>query len=186
MKSEKPTRLRYCRLFPEDELEDDMVNTVDPKSLSLEELRTVRNQLQSEDDVVSYVRRVAQARLDLVRAEAHRRERGEVSDDLPSELRVVLSQQLTGGPPRPPRPTINLDGDPLSDELDQVCAEHGFSRLENLLPSELVDLEAHLTTFERRVSDNRRARYDHLDALSAELVRRYRDGEASVDGLLDD
>ena len=51
-------------------------------------------------------------------------------------------------------------------------------------PSELTELEPELTAFERRVSDDRRDRYDRLDALSAELVRRYREGEASVDGLL--
>lgn len=162
-----------------------MTDSVDPRALSLEELRELRARLQSEDDVVSYVRRVAQARLDLVRAEQHRRERGASHDDLPSELRVVLSQQLTGGTPRPPRPAVNLDDAPLSDELDAVCARYGFSRLEDLLPSELSELERRLTAFERQVSDDRRARYDRLDALSAELVRRYREGEASVDGLLE-
>lgn len=161
-----------------------MLNVDDPTSLSLDELRTLRNQLQSDDDVVSYVRRVAQARVDLVRAEQHRRERGERSEDLSSELRVVLSSHLTGGPARPPRPVENLSDNALSDELDGVCAANGFSRLEDLLPSELEQLEAALTAFERRVSDDRRERYDRLDALSAELVRRYRDGEASVDGLL--
>jgi hypothetical protein len=35
------------------------------------------------------------------------------------------------------------------------------------------------------VSTDRRARFDRLDALSAELVRRYRDGEADVDSLPD-
>ena len=49
---------------------------------------------------------------------------------------------------------------------------------------ELNQLDERLTAFERRVSDDRRERYDRLDALSAELVRRYREGEASVDGLL--
>ena len=161
-----------------------MVDAVDPQALSLDELREMRNQLQSEDDVVSYVRRVAQARLDLVRAESHRRERGDGPDDLSSELRVVLSSHLTGGPPRPPRPVENLDDNELSDRLDVVCAEHGFSRLEELLPSELQNLEHQLTAFERGVSDDRRERYERLDALSAELVRRYREGEASVDGLL--
>ncbi|MEQ9161239.1 MAG: hypothetical protein RLN74_00920, partial [Ilumatobacter fluminis] len=63
-----------------------MTNTIDPRSLSLDELRSLRNKLQAEDDVVSYVRRVAQARVDLVRAEQHRRERGERSEDLSSEL----------------------------------------------------------------------------------------------------
>jgi len=161
-----------------------MTVDVDPRALSLDDLRALRSQLQSEDDVVSYVRRVAQARLDLVRAEQHRRERGERHDDLPSELRVVLSHQLTGGTPRPPRPTVDLDDAPLADELDAVCAQYGFSRLEDLPPLELEELERQLTRFERQVSDNRRQRYDTLDALSAELVRRYREGEASVDGLL--
>lgn len=160
------------------------MNAIDPQSLSLDELREMRNQLQSEDDVVSYVRRVAQARLDLVRAEAHRRQRGETHEDLSSELRVVLSSHLTGGPPRPPRPVENLDDNELSDRLDAICAEHGFSRLDDLLPSELTNLDEQLTKFERQVSDDRRERYERLDALSAELVRRYRDGEATVDGLL--
>ena len=160
------------------------MNAADPRSLSLDELRTVRNRLQDEDDVVSYVRRVAQARLDLVRAEAHRRERGAAPDDLSSELRVVLSSQLTGGPPRPPRPVEHVAENALSDELDTLCAERGFGRLEELLASDLTELENMLTAFERRVSDDRRARFDRLDALSAELVRRYREGEATVDGLL--
>jgi len=160
------------------------VNVEDPQSLSLGELRNLRGELQQEDDVVSYVRRVAQARVDLVRAERNRRGRGEAHEDLSSELRVVLSSHLTGGAPRPPRPVENLDDHALSDELDAVCTEHGFSRLEDLLPSELDNLEEQLTAFERRVSDDRRDRFDRLDALSAELVRRYREGEASVDGLL--
>lgn len=162
------------------------MNTADPQSLSLDELRRLRNELQSEDDVVSYVRRVAQARLDLVRAEVHRRERGESAEALSSELRVVLSTHLTGGPPRPPRPEVDLDDNDLSDQLDAVCAEHGFSRLEELLPVEIENLADQLTSFERKVSDDRRERYERLDALSAELVRRYREGEASVDGLLGD
>ena len=160
------------------------MNAVDPQSLTLDELRALRGELQAEDDVVSYVRRVAQARVDLVRAELHRRERGERSDDLPRELRVVLSSHLTSGAPRPPRPVENLADHELSDELDVVCAEHGFSRIDELSIGELNQLDDVLTTFERRVSDDRRERYDRLDALSAELVRRYRDGEASVDGLL--
>ena len=117
-----------------------MVTADDPTTLSLEELRDVRARLQHEDDVVSYARRVAQARLDLVHAESHRRERGDRDGDLSSELRVVLSQHLTGGPARPPRPTDELSDDPLSLELDQICADYGFSRLEELTADELVAL----------------------------------------------
>jgi hypothetical protein len=161
-----------------------MVTPDDPTTLSLEELRDVRAKLQHEDDVVSYARRVAQARLDLVHAESHRRESGDRDVDLSSELRVVLSQHLTGGPARPPRPTDDLSDDPLSLELDTICADYGFSRLEELSAEELVSLAAALAEYEQRVSADRRDRFERLDMFSAELVRRYREGEASVDGLL--
>ncbi len=159
-------------------------DAVDPRSMALDDLRELRNTLQQEDDVTSYVRRVAQARIDLVRAEQMRRDRDDADDNLSNELRVVLSSHLTGGTPRPPRPVENLDDDRLINELESLCADHGFSRLEDLLPSELITLEQALIEFEREVSEERRERFDRLDALSAELVRRYREGEASVDGLL--
>jgi hypothetical protein len=156
--------------------------TPDPAELSLDELRELRQQLQREDDVVSYARRVAQARLDLVKSElARRSDDGEIGD----ELKSVLSQHLTGGPARPPRPAEDLSDNRLSVELDAICAEHGFGRLEELDEHELSELAAAIDAFEKRVSLDRRERFDRLDALSAELVRRYRDGEASVDALLD-
>ena len=47
--------------------------SIDAASLSLDELRDLRSQMQQRDDVVSYARRVAQARLDLVKSELVRR-----------------------------------------------------------------------------------------------------------------
>ena len=168
--------------------------TRDPRELSLDDLRAERNRLQDEDDRVSYVRRAAQSRLDLVRAVRGRRDGGGVAD-VSGELRRVLSQHLTAGsgpttarPPRDGRDDI-ADG-PLVDELDRLCAEGGFSRLSSstapLDDDELAALEAALADFERRVSDDRRARFDRIDALGSELVRRYREGEADVDSLLGD
>jgi hypothetical protein len=160
----------------------------DPATLTLDELRSRRATLQREGDVVSYVRRIAQARLDLVSSEMRRRERGEAELDLPSELRVVLSQHLTSGSggsgARPPRPSDEVGDDELSHELDQICTSNGYSRLGELDDDELQSLATALGEFERRVSGDRRSTFEYLDALSAELVRRYRDGEASVDGLL--
>lgn len=156
----------------------------DPAELSLEELRTLRHQLQLEDDAVSYARRVAQARLDLVRAEAsHRASGSDVVVD--EELRTVLSSHLTGGPARPPRPTEDLSDHPLAIELDEICAANGLGRLKSLDDAELATLTEAVASFETRVSSDRRARFDQLDALSAELVRRYRDGEADLDSLPD-
>lgn len=155
----------------------------DPTTLSLDELRSLRAELQQRDDVVSYARRVAQARFDLVSSEmARRTSDGAVS----AEVTDVLSQQLTGGPARPPRPAEDLSDDELSLELDAICREFHYGRVEDLDEAELAELAEAIAAFERRVSQDRRARFDRLDALSAELVRRYRDGEANVDSLLDD
>lgn len=167
-------------------MSSDNLTTTDPSKLSLSELRALRTELQQRDDVVSYARRVAQARLDLVKSELARR----ASDGLVSdEVTDVLSQHLTGGqarPPRPPRPTEDLSDDQLSSELDSICAKYHYGRVEELDEAELAQLAEAISTFERRVSLDRRARFDTLDALSAELVRRYRDGEATVDSLLAD
>lgn len=157
----------------------------DPGDLTLDELRGLRQRLQLEDDAVSYARRVAQARLDLVTAEAaHRSANGDV--EVGEELRTVLSQHLTGGPARPPRPTEDLSDHPLSVELDEICASGGLGHLKSLDDSELAALTKAIADFELRVSTDRRARFDQLDALSAELVRRYRDGEADVDSIIAD
>lgn len=156
-----------------------------PSDLSLDELRLLRQQMQLEDDAVSYARRVAQARLDIVKAEAvHRTGDGEI--EVGAELRTVLSQHLTGGPARPPRPTEDLSDHPLAIELDTVCATGGLGHLRELDDDELATLTEAIAEFEVRVSADRRERFDRLDALSAELVRRYRDGEADVDSLLAD
>ena len=157
----------------------------DPRALSLDDLRSLRQRLQQEDDAVSYARRVAQARLDLVNAEAARRSGDDVAA-VDEALRSVLSTHLTGGPARPPRPTDDLSDHPLAVELDEICSRHGLGRLSTLEPDEIDVLATAIAEFERRVSSDRQARYARLDALSAELVRRYRDGEADIDSLVID
>lgn len=168
---------------------------IDLRALDLATLRAERHQLQDEDDTVSYVRRAAQARLDLATAEIDRRAHGEPARpddaDLSGELRRVLSQHLTaaGQSTRPPRDDRDdLADSDLARELDSLCAAHGFSRLHSgttLDDAELTALVAALQEFEQHISADRKARFERIDALGSELVRRYREGEASVDTLLD-
>lgn len=166
----------------------DNTGTIDPSELSLEELRSLRAELQHEDDAISYVRRLVQARLDLVTAERRQRVTGHemnVTEDLP----IILSQHLTGGGEglaRPPRPTDDASEHPLAVELDDLCSRLGANHVEKLTDDELNGLANALDGFEHARSHERRELFGRLDALSAELVRRYRDGEASVDGLLAD
>lgn len=151
----------------------------DPSSLSLEELRELRGQLQHEDDAVSYARRVAQARLDLVTQVREQRAAGastipEVDWSHPDQLRDVLARHLTGGDARPPRPTTDLSDEPPARELEQLCAANGMARLGELTLDELDALTDAIRDFETSASIDRRERFDRLDALTNELVRRYR------------
>jgi hypothetical protein len=158
----------------------------DPGSLSLPELRALRSKLQGEDDAVSYVRRMVQARLDLARAELRHRAAGEVDTHITGELPAILGSQLTGGPARPPRPTEDYSDHPMALQLEALCREAGSTDLPSMTFEELSEYVRELYEFEQARSAERKALFGRIDALSAELVRRYRDGEADVDGLLAD
>jgi hypothetical protein len=162
------------------------MSTPDPQSLSLPDLRSLRTELQQLDDAISYVRRLAQARLDLARAEMKRRSGGGDAGGLNDELPNILGSQLTGGQARPPRPADDFSDHPLAVELEQLCADAGSAGLTELDGDELEAYVAALSDFERVRSTERKELFARIDGLSAELVRRYRDGEADVDRLLDD
>ena len=151
----------------------------DPSTLGLDELRELRSRLQREDDAVSYARRVAQARLDLVaRVREQRAGDAPTSSSVdwsdPEQLSEVLARHLTGGDARPPRPTADLSDEAPARELESICSRYGISRLDELDLDELDALAAAIRDFEERVSSDRRERFERLDALTGELVRRYR------------
>jgi molybdopterin converting factor small subunit len=146
---------------------------------TLDELRARRDELQSLDDAVSYVRRVAQGRADLARV-ARRPTAGatgadpSAGTDIGAGLREVLAERLLGGGDRPPRPADDFSGHPLSAELDELCAAKGFGRLDELSGDELADLVAALDGFEASVSARRQEVFRELDAVTDEIVERYR------------
>ena len=160
-------------------------------SLSLDELRARRAELQTIDDAVSYVRRVAQGRADLARDAMERSsDDGDPTpvygrDDLHSGLRDVLADRLLASGDRPPRPAEDFSDHPLNAELDSLCASRGFSRLDQLNRAKLADLVAAIDEFEQRVSAQRREVFAELDELTDELVNRYRD-VASASGATDE
>jgi hypothetical protein len=153
---------------------------LDPELMSLDELRRRRAELQAIDDAVSYVRRLAHGRADLARGAITRASDDRdptpvyVRGDLHGELREVLSDHLLGSEARPPRPADDFSDHPLAAELDELCATHGFGRLDQLTVAELEQLVAALDGFEGAVSARRKAVYEELDALTEELVARYR------------
>jgi hypothetical protein len=156
---------------------------LDPAGMPLPELRALRAELQTEDDAISYVRRLAQARLDLVRAEMRNRAAGD-DKNITGELPAILGSHLTGGAARPPRPADDFSHHPMALALEELCSEAGSTDLPSMSADELAAYAANLHEFEQARSVERKELFGRIDALSAELVRRYRDGEADVDGLL--
>jgi hypothetical protein len=78
----------------------------------------------------------------------------------------------------------DLDRDDLTEELDGVLDADHTGTLTTMSDAELRTVGERLTVIEQRISDQRRALHERIDKLQAEIVSRYKTGEASVDGLL--
>lgn len=150
------------------------------EQLTLADIRAQRNALQGQEDAISFVRRLAQGRLDLVQDEQRRRASGseQPAGSLADRLADVFGQQHGGGSARPPRET-NVPADhPLVLELDQLCEHYQFESMENIDDQSLDELAGALGMFEKSCSGQRHDLFEKIDALTAELVRRVREGGA--------
>ncbi|MBU3688824.1 MAG: hypothetical protein FGM29_04600 [Actinobacteria bacterium] len=158
-------------------------NANEASKMPLDQLRAERDRLRHEEDAVSFVRRLAQGRIDLVEAVRHRKSSGE-STSVADIIRSGVGPAPSTGSARPPRDTDVAADHPLVTEFDQLCDRLGFDEMSELDVPGLDRLHDGLVAFEAVQSSRRRDLFERIDALTAELVRRYRDGDASVDSLL--
>ena len=144
---------------------------------SLAQVRAERTALQREEDIVSFVRRLAQGRIDLVADEQRRRATGTDTPSAPlaERLAEVFGQQHGGGSARPPRETEVPADHPLLQQLDELCDSHGFENMETLDDRSLGALSDALGMFEKECSRQRHEMFERIDALTAEVVRRVRE-----------
>jgi len=150
----------------------------DATHLPLSDLRAQRNALQRQEDAVSFVRRLTQGRIDLVLDEERRRatKAPAPSGTLTERLANVFGQEHGGGSARPPRETDVPADHPLLVQLDELCEEFSFENLESLSDADISALRDALTLFEQSCSQQRHQMFEQIDALTAELVARLRDG----------
>lgn len=155
----------------------------------LDEVRRLRNRCQSAENGLSFVRRLVQGRLDIVHAEIERRREGgspaKVSDLL-EDLPTILADRIRGpGLGRPPQDLAPAEvPDDLLAELDEVAGVDALGELTER-DARAVDAQlARLEDLEQRISGLRRQLHEQIDVLQAEITRRYRTGEASVESLL--
>ena len=154
----------------------------------LDEVRARRDEATEVETGLSYLRRIAQGRLDIVLAEQRHRASGTPADlaELVQELPTILGGNVhapgLGRLPAQFGPS-RLDEE-LEARLEAVLPPTALAGIANLGEEELAAAAAGLSGVERAISASRRAVFEVLDQLQEEVVRRYRTGEATVDSLL--
>jgi hypothetical protein len=151
--------------------------------IGLTELRTLRRQAREEEEELSYLRRLLQGRIDILRAELARRsgQQKKLLDQLPQILADTPSQvrravrHVTLALPRTAQ---------YQSVVEEVFARVELSDLGARTDQELAAACGWLMTCEREVSRRRQDLQGTADSCGAEIGRRYREGEARVEDLL--
>jgi hypothetical protein len=158
--------------------------------MSLDEVRLRRDECQDLENAVSYVRRVAHGRLDIVGTELTLRAGDDTAGlaELVERLPDALADRArASGLPQRAAQALEPPDDlvaPIMADLDAIV---GPGQLGSLPDAETQSLEATvagLQAFESDISQKRRELHDIIDELQAEIGRRYQTGEVSVDSLL--
>ncbi|MFH8497867.1 RsiG family protein [Streptomyces coeruleorubidus] len=161
-------------------------------ALSLPELRTLRREAQRDEADLSYLRRLLQGRIDILRAELRRRTPvGAASVAAPAEASVVerLAEILLDAPARHRSSARHVtlrtpQGEEYRRLAAEMLAEVELSDLDARTDLELNTAMGRLVRHEQQVSRRRQRLQRTADECSAEIARRYREGEAQIDDLL--
>jgi hypothetical protein len=159
----------------------------DVEALELDELRSRRGEAETEEQSISYLRRMLQGRLDILRAEVARRASGGNRDttDLVAGLPGILSDARSAGFTAVARIRMPEPSNRQRRRVERLVSDETIARLPELEAEELHQAVEVLTREEEAVSANRRAVQQVVDLLRGELTRRYRNGTASVARLLE-
>jgi hypothetical protein len=146
----------------------------DAASRPAEELREMKAECAEVETEVSYVRRLAQARIDIIQAERERRETGGSTSDLVAQLPHILADQ---GRPAPAHTTFSDLLAPSPDiewtrGLEQLVSDSTMVRLFDLSDDELSQAIDQLRTLEGEMSRVRRSLHEVIDAIEHELATR--------------
>lgn len=151
------------------------------------EVRTMREECREEEARLSFVRRLVQGRLDIVRAEGARRaggSSGDLLDALPAILADAPLPTTMGMARAAPLYEPDLGDSAGRRRDDEVMNDASLGRLPDASDSELATLTQRLMDDEQRVSGVRRRLLDNLDGLQAEMIRRYQSGGVALDDVV--
>ncbi|WP_079035361.1 ABC transporter substrate-binding protein [Streptomyces albus] len=154
----------------------------DLHALSLPELRALRRTAQQDEADLSYVRRLLQGRIDILRAELARR--SSAGSPLLDRLPQILADAPAGHRSARHVTLAAPRGGEYRALAEKMLAEVGLSDLEARTDGELQTAMGSLVRYEQQVSRRRQSLQRTADGCSTEITRRYREGEAQVDDLL--
>ncbi|HET6709235.1 aerial mycelium formation protein [Amycolatopsis sp.] len=153
--------------------------------LPLKVLRERRDEAAQEETDLSYLRRLLHARIDIVRAEQARRSSGGAS--IVDQLATILADNALG-PAAGSGRHQQLEPSRAGEHRRHAEALIGDTDLTDVGSLSDEKLASALDTYAREelsVSSFRREVQGVMDTLNAEIAKRYQQGSATVDELLE-
>jgi hypothetical protein len=153
--------------------------------LPLQEVRSLRDEAEQEEVDLSFIRRLIQGRMDIVRAELNRRD-GASTGTLVENLAQVLADEPRGQAHGLGRhSTVEPSRiDSHRRYVEALVADVDLSDTAARTSDDLHHAMRVLSDEEQVISAKRRLVQQVMDACGTEITRRYRDGEADVSSLL--
>ncbi len=145
--------------------------------LSLDDVRSRRDDCLEVETEVSYVRRLAQARIDILEAELDRRAAGGSVGDLIASLPTILSDPAPRSDPANSRLSRRLAPSMAIEwkrGLEYLITDTTLMNLPTLTDDELRSRLDLLRELEGEVSSRRRALHRVIDRIEADIVTRHR------------
>jgi len=142
---------------------------------SLEEVRDMDHECAEIETELSYVRRLAQARMDILQAEADRRAAGGSLGDLIAALPQILSDDSPRANPATTRfadPSTAASDISFKRGLERLISDDTLANLPTLSDEELQTTLEQLRTLETEVSTNRSALHAVMGTLARDLAER--------------
>jgi len=162
---------------------------LDLADMSMDELRQRRTACALVESSVSYERQLIQGRLDIVRDE-HSRRVGEIDGEadmvglverLPEILTLHAHVVGMGRPPTFMFP-VHLDLD-RQDRMNVIAPATTIAALPGQSSDHISTMCGLLEAMEHEISAQRRALHVVFDRIQAEVIRRYKSGEVTVDSV---
>ncbi|NUR63647.1 MAG: aerial mycelium formation protein [Catenulispora sp.] len=159
----------------------------DVEALEVAAIRRERQDALREESELSYLRRVLHGRIDIIDAELRRRAAGSEAP-LVESLAAILADDPPANARSPRHMDIVPDPDPgeYRSQIQERIDAAGPAIVLDLSDAQLAEASQTLTEYEREVSEYRRIAQGVVDRFAAELARRYREGQATVDDLLNE